>query len=320
MPQTAVKQVLGKQQFVEGSVRRGVDLVHTSESSLGYRARLSLGRGPQGECVFRQQRSHELVPVDHCPVARPEINRVLAQLPALPPEVQSIELRSDGESVVLSLHAPARGASPDLAEFALENLEIQGLALNGGAHTGDCRTHLSVCGIDHAFSPSTFYQVNLDINERMVKRVVSITEALNPAHVLDLYAGAGNLSLSLAAKGIEVTLLEREGAALADARRTAERHQLQIQTKSLDIRKFRGGDLFFDVALLDPPRAGAPGVVEQLLVTRPRAILYVSCNPKTLARDIQPALRSGYEVFSLELFDMFPQTHHCEVFCVLHRS
>jgi 23S rRNA (uracil1939-C5)-methyltransferase len=252
-------------------------------------------------------------------VARPEINAVLARMPPLPPEVRTVELRSDGNRVVVSLHAPGRGASPDLWAFQPEALGIAGLALNGGPRTGDCRSYLSVAGIDHAHSPSTFFQVNLAVNALLVQRVLEEVRASDPSGVLDLYAGAGNLSLPLAAEGTAVTLMEREGAALADARRTAERHGIPLETVSQDVARFRGGDLFFDVALLDPPRAGAPGVMEELLLTRPKAILYASCNPKALARDTRPARKAGYTVSSLELFDMFPQTDHCEILCVLRR-
>jgi 23S rRNA (uracil1939-C5)-methyltransferase len=305
--------------YVERALGQPLNGVHRSPLDLGYRARLTLGRGADGACVFRQAGSHEEVAIRHCPVARPEINAVLERMPPLPPEVRNVELRSDGKGVVVSLQAPGRGASPDLSAFQPEVLGIAGLALNGGPRAGDCRSYLSVAGIDHAHSPSTFFQVNLEVNELLVGRVLEEARASAPSGVLDLYAGAGNLSLPLAAEGTPITLMEREGAALADARRTAERHGIPLETIGQDVARFQGGDLFFDLALLDPPRAGAPGVMEELLLTRPQTILYVSCNPKALTRDTRPARKAGYTVSSLELFDMFPQTDHCEILCVLRR-
>ncbi len=319
MPMAAEAQLERKIAYVERCLGQPLDGVHSSPLNLGYRARLTLGRGADGACVFRQAGSHNEVDIRDCPVARPEINAVLARMPLLPPEVRTVELRSDGTGVVVSLQAPGRGASPDLSAFEPEALGIAGLALNGGPRTGDCRSYLSVAGIDHAHSPSTFFQVNLEVNDLLVGRVLAEARASKPSGVLDFYAGAGNLSLPLAAEGAAVTLMEREGAALADARRTAERHGISVETVGQDVARFRGGDLFFDLALLDPPRAGAPGVMEELLLTRPKAILYVSCNPKALARDTKPARKAGYSVASLELFDMFPQTDHCEILCVLRR-
>lgn len=319
MPMAAEAQWERKIAYVERALGQPLNGVHRSPLDLGYRARLTLGRGADGACVFRQAGSHEEVAIRHCPVARPEINAVLERMPPLPPEVRNVELRSDGKGVVVSLQAPGRGASPDLSAFQPEVLGIAGLALNGGPRAGDCRSYLSVAGIDHAHSPSTFFQVNLEVNELLVGRVLEEARASAPSGVLDLYAGAGNLSLPLAAEGTPITLMEREGAALADARRTAERHGIPLETIGQDVARFQGGDLFFDLALLDPPRAGAPGVMEELLLTRPQTILYVSCNPKALTRDTRPARKAGYTVSSLELFDMFPQTDHCEILCVLRR-
>ena len=319
MPMAAEAQLERKIAYVERTLGKPLDRVHPSPRNLGYRARLTLGRGADGACVFRQAGSHNEVAIRHCPVARPEINELLARMPPLPPEVRTVEVRSDGNAVVVSLHAPGRGASPDLSAFQPEALGIAGLALNGGPHVGDCRSYLSVAGLNHAHSPSTFFQVNLEVNALLVERVLAEARASTPSGVLDLYAGAGNLSLPLAAEGTAVTLMEREGAALADARRTAGRHAISLETVGQDVARFRGGDLFFDVALMDPPRAGAPGVMEELLLTRPKAILYVSCNPKALAKDTKPARKAGYTVSSLELFDMFPQTDHCEILCVLRR-
>jgi 23S rRNA (uracil1939-C5)-methyltransferase len=90
----------------------------------------------------------------------------------------------------------------------------------------------------------------------------------------------------------------------------------QVRT---DAGRLRAGDHFFDVALLDPPRAGAPGVISQLVLTRPRALVYVSCHAPSLARDLKEASAAGYRIRDLSVFDMFPQTPHCEMLCVLER-
>ncbi len=88
----------------------------------------------------------------------------------------------------------------------------------------------------------------------------------------------------------------------------------------MDAGKFQAGDAFFDLALLDPPRSGAPGVIGQLALTRPKAIVYVSCEPRSLAKDLGEAARHGYKTDRLEIFDMFPHTRHVEALCVLTRT
>ena len=113
---------------------------------------------------------------------------------------------------------------------------------------------------------------------------------------------------------------QRAGGALRDAQATAARHGLSVQTIARPAERLRAGEVFFDVALLDPPRAGARGLMRTLLVTRPRAIVYVSCNPQTLGRDLKPALAAGYRLTRLTGFDFFPQTPHVEALAVVERS
>ena len=82
---------------------------------------------------------------------------------------------------------------------------------------------------------------------------------------------------------------------------------------------FRGDTETYDVVILDPPREGAPDLMRQLVVTRPKAIVYVSCNPTAMARDLKAALSAGYQWSRLTVFDMFPQTQHTETLAVLYR-
>ena len=114
-------------------------------------------------------------------------------------------------------------------------------------------------------------------------------------------------------------MIESGKSAINDAKECAARMNLDVRLEVADAGKFKAGDHFFDVAILDPPSSGAPGVVEQLVVTRPGSIAYVSCNPKALAKDLRPAFQNGYVLDGLEVFDMFPHTSHVEVLALLTR-
>ena len=150
--------------------------------------------------------------------------------------------------------------------------------MQGKRVLGDCTIQVAAGGVTHGVSPSSFYQVNLEVNDRLVERVGRATRQYSPTVVLDLYAGIGNLSLPLAKSGVAVTQLEIAGSSTRDAERTTVREGLNVTICNDDAGRFQAGDHFFDVAILDPPRAGAPGVLEQLILTRPRALLYVSCD------------------------------------------
>ena len=318
---------------IETMLGRPVDVTHPSPRASGYRARLSLRPDRDGALGQSLPGTHAHVPLRSVPLARAELNRVLPQLPPMPGFGQ-VELRSDGERVVLSAWSPRkgrgarnrrnRGATPALRD-AIRSLDLAGsglagAALDGRAIAGAATTALHVAGIDHVLSPDTFFQVNLEVNAALVAAVGRLARELEPSALLDLYAGAGNLSLPLAADGVPTVLVESGRSSTADAQRTIARRKLPAEVRTDDAGRFSAGDAFFDVAILDPPRAGAPGVLPQLALTRPRGILYVSCNPSALVRDLRPLSASGYQVDRVEVFDMFPQTPHAEVLVRLVRQ
>ena len=137
--------------------------------------------------------------------------------------------------------------------------------------------------------------------------------------VLDLYCGMGNFSLPLARRTSLVCGVEDYAPSIAMARRNAaenhidntEFYAMPAEEALLKIKKD------FDLLVLDPPRSGAYGVVEQLLSRPINKIIYVSCDPQTLARDLKPLLGAGYQLLYSQAFDMFPQTFHVESLSVL---
>jgi 23S rRNA (uracil1939-C5)-methyltransferase len=167
--------------------------------------------------------------------------------------------------------------------------------------------------------PASFFQVNPDVNAALVQAVVAACAGAK--QVVDLYAGVGNLGLPIAkATGAAVLLVESHPQAAADARKAARANGISAEVRTADADAFRAGDAWFDVAVLDPPRIGAPGVLAQLAITRPRRIIYVSCNPKALARDLRALRDAGYSQEHTSVFDMFPQTDHIETMCILGRN
>lgn len=313
-------QLEQKVAFLHRALRRPPDRVVSSPRPLGYRARLSLRLDAAGRAGYYRPRSHEHVHIRDCPIGRPELNAVLAALPLLP-GLEQLELRSDGAGVVLSARNPnpQKKRVTELPASLLDLPGLRGVALDGARALAEDTVAVEVCGIRHRLGPDTFYQVNLEVNERLVEAVREAVMSSAPNAVLDLFSGAGNLSMPLAREGLPVTLIEANSAASRDARRTAVENGLKIDVRTAPAERYQPGDAVFDVVLLDPPRAGAAGLVQKLLVTRPRCIVYVSCNPVALAADIKPALKAGYTLRSVTLFDMFPQTPHMETLAVLDR-
>ena len=179
--------------------------------------------------------------------------------------------------------------------------------------------HYSLDGgaIRLSFSPLDFVQVNAEVNRALVQRVVSMLAPAPGEKVLDAYCGLGNFSLPLAARGAVVTGLEVGAEMVERARANAVGNALSASFHRADLGDdtavqdwLRGG---WDKLLIDPPRSGAEMVVEHVRLARPSRIVYVSCNPDTLARDAAKLVHvHGYRLARTGLVDMFPHTSHVE--------
>lgn len=301
----------------------GPPLVHPSPRQTGYRARIKLGvRG--GEIGFFGSRSHQIVPITACGIARPELQ---ALLPALADSLRAtgghgiadVELRTDGERAVIA--ATSDGEVPRAVRDGLAALGD--VALDGRRLAGDPNLAVPVGALRLRASPRSFFQVNLELNAQLVASVCRHVAAIAPERTLDLYAGIGNFTLPLAiATGAPVLAVESVGQALEDLRASAEALGLgdRVACLAMPVERLDPSREPFDAVVIDPPRAGAPGIVPKLLRNRPRRIIYVACHAPSAARDLKPALEAGYTISAVEGYDLFPDTHHVETVVVLDRG
>ena len=168
-----------------------------------------------------------------------------------------------------------------------------------------------------SFSPLDFVQVNAEVNRALVRRVVSMIDPAPGEEVLDAYCGLGNFGLPLAARGAVVTgleagveMVERARANAAGNALPASFHRANLGDEAEVRGWLRRG---WDKLLIDPPRSGAEVVVDHVHLARPSRIVYVSCNPDTLARDAARLVHvHGYRLARAGLVDMFPHTSHVE--------
>ncbi|WMB74169.1 23S rRNA (uracil(1939)-C(5))-methyltransferase RlmD [Shewanella oncorhynchi] len=167
-----------------------------------------------------------------------------------------------------------------------------------------------------SFTPGNFVQVNGQINKAMVAQAMDWLAPALDERILDLFCGMGNFSLPLAKMGADVIGVEGVAEMVTQAR-------VNAKANNLDKLTFYHGDLSADLSLepwmgkidkllLDPARAGAFESLQWLKKMKPRKVVYVSCNPASLARDSAVLLERGYRLQQLGLIDMFPQTHHIE--------
>jgi 23S rRNA (uracil1939-C5)-methyltransferase len=298
------EQLARREAMVHEALRRGripaaVSPIRASPRHTGARARVKLKVGPGGALGFHRPGSHTFVAPPLEDLARPEVVATASALGGRLAQGQEVELRSDGAHVVTVLDTPAA--------------DIPGHVWTKN-HRPKGNVTLDILGL--RVSARSFYQINLEMNEQIVADVDAILDALAPARLLDLYAGVGNLSARAVRRGVPATLVEQDRSSAGDAAFNLPQAELLVQ----DAGRWKPGHRFFDVVVLDPPRAGAPDLLPKLAITRPRAMIYLSCDPATLARDLRGALSAGYRIERVQPYDMFPGTEHVETLVVLLRG
>jgi 23S rRNA (uracil1939-C5)-methyltransferase len=280
-----------------------------SPQPYGYRARARL-RSAGGRVGYRRRGSHELCAVTRCAVLLPRLEQELARLAGKGLPDGQWELAAGRDAVrVAPVHVREGRARPD--------------SRAGGPHPQDAcasaRLELEVAGERIGFSAGVFAQANALLLETLCARVLSQAGAGGLA--LELFAGAGLFTLPLARRFERVVAVEGNALAAADLRRNLARAGLaNVEVRAEPAEDLRPEGLAPDVALLDPPRAGAARPLLQTLARLAPRVVYLSCDPATLARDVRQLVALGLALRRVEGFDLFPQTPHVEALAVLERE
>lgn len=269
--------------------------------ALAYRRRAAM-HPVEGGLGFNGRRSHTRVRVDACPAMVAELSalipQIVAALGSALKELDEVRLLEQGGKRAVSLHV--RGAvRPGLrtrAEALLKGVEGVALVAPGAP--------VVVLG-DRALRADAFAQANEEVNARLVSAAAAALQC-DSKTVLELYAGAGNFTRALgAARAVTAVEVAPVSAALANTRWV--RGDVEKVVKGLLKEGAR-----FERLLLDPPRAGAAGVGSWAASFGVSRVVYVACDPASLARDAADLRAKGFRPETLQLFDMFPQTHHVE--------
>jgi 23S rRNA (uracil1939-C5)-methyltransferase len=290
-----------------------------------YRGRISLvveGR----RLGYHRARSHTLLEVDACPIAAPELSAHLdvarTWIAALRVPLRRVTIAAAPGGVALSALATGRPGDADRAateRLLRDTATVRGAIVSGGGIrtvVGDPTVRIAVVdGLELEVPCDVFTQVNPGANRLLVRTVLDLGAFRPGEHALDLYCGAGNFALALARRGVVVHGLERDPIAVAAARANAARLDLAHATFTCApvAHALAAIDGDVDVLLLDPPRAGAADAIADIAARRAPRVLYVSCDPSTLARDVRRLLASGYRLGRVQPLDVFPQTFHVEV-------
>ncbi len=348
-------QVAAKQRVLEdalshlGNVRPGFILPAIYGEPWGYRhrARFSARYVPNkgGSLIgFREKRSGYVTNMTTCEVVPPRISALLLPLREL---INALSIRARlpqielaiGEGVdalVLRILDPLNAADERLVHAFADRHRVRFFLQPRGpdsavpldpAHASVLSYMLPEFGLEIAFSPTEFTQVNPAVNAVLVRRTLALLGPQPGERIADMFCGLGNFSLAIARSGARVIGIEGSRSLVNRARSNAERNGLGASAEFVqaDLFKLDGDSLArlrgLDRMVIDPPRDGAVDLVKALADDAPRRIVYVSCNPATLARDAGMLVHAkGYVLSAAGVVNMFPHTSHVESVAVFDRG
>lgn len=282
----------------------------------GYRRRAQFKVSGEGQIGFYREGTREVVPIEGCPLMVDEINDLLRKMKAsLKAGIKEIHVTCGDFAIALIKGIDFDEALAD----ELMGLGFAGVAFRDGSHSEKGYAGFDLQGLSYTVGPWSFFQSNWELNARVVDLIRDGLLPLEGNRVLDLYAGAGNFSLLLAAHAGEVVAVEENPHAVKDAQRNLTLNKVRnfrLLRGRAETVKLKDG---FDVIILDPPRPGLTAeAMNRVLGMAPRRIAYVSCNPSTLARDLKK-LGESYGIDSIRMIDFFPNTFHIEALAFLTR-
>lgn len=291
---------------------------------------------------FRQAGHRHIVPVAHCLVLAPSLDQLLAPIrktilatadPAIYGHVELLQTQQQ-PLVVLQLQQSLTPMDKTLWQtFAVQqkvgvevrqpdDISFFGVADGVGYYQLPALAGQSE-GLKIGFSSQDFIQVNAEANAAMVQQAMTWLDVQPGDKILDLFCGAGNFSLPAASLGAEVLGVEGDATMVKRASENATRNGLKAAFKQADLfaadasKHWRGEQ--FNKLLLDPPRAGAKDIDKILREQKLEKLVYISCNPASMARDLEGLQKLGLRVVKAGCIDMFPHTPHLEVMTLLER-
>ncbi|HEB92139.1 MAG TPA: 23S rRNA (uracil(1939)-C(5))-methyltransferase RlmD [Gammaproteobacteria bacterium] len=347
----AEDQIVAKQQRLLDNLRKigrvepGMVLPPLTAGSWGYRRKARLGvkymrRDRVVRVGFRERSSAFLANLQRCEVLHPRIGEHIDALSAL---VGRLSIKDQVPQIEVAVGDDAQGCASaalvfrhlaDLSEADLDLLRDYGrerrlliFLQSGGPQTiarlwpeedAVLSYYLPDYDVKMQFRPTDFTQVNAELNQKMLARAIDLLDPQSGERILDLFCGLGNFSLPLARRAGHVVGVEGDAGLVQRARDNALRNGIDnVAFHTADLTGDLGLEPWygegFDKMLLDPPRSGAPVVVANPPGPLPKRIVYVSCDPATLARDAGTLVHEqGYRLVSAGVMDMFPHTGHVE--------
>lgn len=292
-----------------------------SSSDFFYRNKVTLK--VKGKIGFYKNRTYDLVPIKKCIVCSKKINEIIEKLTELKFEmIDEIIIRSTNKDESMVVLKANDEIDNDYYERELKEFTDNLIVIKDGISTvlfgkGFITEKLG----DYYFkvSPLSFFQVNTNAAEKLYNIAKEYASLTGKENVLDLYCGTGTIGIFLSNQANKVTGIEINSEAVEDALENKKLNGINnIDFVCKDVSKIIEDYNNIDVVILDPPRSGlSKKAMDNITKINPKRIVYISCDPATLARDLF-TLKENYDVEEVTLVDMFPNTYHVECVCILN--
>ena len=258
-----------------------------------------------GEVGFMEHGSHRFLRIDHCEIALPAANRVLRDAQGRTMQTRALTVRAGEHSDELLVQPKLRWRPHR----------------RGNTRSGQTHYHELLRGARYRVSSPAFFQVNSRQAERLIELVVARARAVQPRLVADAYSGVGTFAVALAQVVPDVVTIEASAAAGDDAEVNLAPYDNVRRIVGTVEEQLPALDPVPDVVVVDPPRAGLDAsVIDAIVESGVRRLVYVSCDPATLARDLRRLADGGMKLSELQPIDMFPHTQHIECISTLDRA
>ncbi len=292
-----------------------------SPEPFNYRNHVQFHLTPAGRLGYHKALSADVLAIQECHLPQPALTEIWPKMEfEAGASLPRVGLRCGAnDEIQLILESD----DPQLPEFTLEELDLTAVHLSpAGAVVlvGGESLPMEILGRVFRVSAASFFQTNTAVAERMVTHVLDILKLPPGATLLDVYCGVGLFSAFLAPHCGELIGIENSPTAVEDfSVNLDEFEHVSIYEASAE-QALPALDVHPQAVLVDPPRAGLdPTVIDQLLRLAAPQLVYISCDPATLARDTRRLIAGGYHLEHVRLFDMFPQTYHIETISFLSR-
>jgi len=327
--QRAARRTMVLDALRTGGLADCMDLVADTVAgpATGYRQRVSFHVDPDtGHAGYYRRRSHVLLVPGACPVVRPALEACFTDPidlgPLAPVEKAdlAVEEGDNGVFAVLTLSHPlSAGRLRDVVARLAARFDGGAVRAPGRAPFayGETSVRRTVAGVETVSAPGGFAQANPEMNERLIAHVVGEAEGARTA--CDLYAGSGNFTFPLAARGIATVAVESDPELVESGRLEAARRAVAVRFHEERVEAYvRRRPAPVDFLLADPPRAGLDKAANHLGFAR--RLVLISCHLPSAVRDWKALRAGGWEIRSIVPFDMFPQTGHVEIATTLVRG